>query len=127
MTKVAHAAGQALPALTTWAERWEAPDRGLLVSWARGVEKSKETPTLSEAALRGELPPLAWKGGGDKAIKAGKRIGSLYYLAMWQELRGDPLDIETDSPLTLTCGRFQTQVTFTQDVQKLGVATAEED
>ena len=63
---------------------------------ARGVDKARETPLLSEQALRGELPPLAWKGGADKPIKAGKRVGSLHYLATWQGLRGEPLDIDTE-------------------------------
>ncbi len=74
-------------------DRWEGPDRGFRTSWLRGIEKAASEPDLRDAALRGELPVLAWKGGG-KSIKAGKRLGSLHYLAMWQGLRGEDLCIE---------------------------------
>ena len=126
MTKVAQAVGNPRSTQITWDDRWEGPDRGLICSWVRGIEKARETPTLREQALRGELPPLAWKGGGNQAIKAGKRVGSVHYLAMWQGLRGDALDIDTDAPVSLTCTRFQTLVTFTGDVQTLALAPGEE-
>lgn len=126
MTKVAHPVDASLPAQLTWDERWEGPDRGLLCSWARGIEKARETPLLREQALRGELPSLAWKGGRNQAIKAGKRVGSLHYLAMWQGLRGDALNIDTEATVSLTCTRFQAMVTFTADEQALALAPGEE-
>lgn len=126
MKRVHQPIGEPVPVQGTWAERWEGPDRGLICSWVRGIEKARETPTLREMALRGELPPLAWKGGSDKALKAAKRIGSFHYLAMWQGLRGDDLDIDTDAAFSLTCTRFQTVVTFTDDLQALVLASPEE-
>jgi hypothetical protein len=126
MAKVHQLAGHPVPVQSTWAERWEGSDRGLICSWLRGVEKALEIPVLREMALRGELPPLAWKGGSDKALKAAKRIGSLHYLAAWQGLRGDDLNIDTDVAFSLTCTRFQTVVTFTDDIQALALAPSEE-
>ena len=77
---------------------------------------------LSLLKTRGD----SWKGGSDKALKSGKRIGSLNYLATWQGLRGDDLDIDPDAAPALTCTRFQTKVTFTGDVQALALAPSEE-
>lgn len=125
MARVFHAVDAGLPAQVTWDDRWEGMDRGLICSWARGREKARETPALREQALQGELPPLAWKGGGDKTIKLGRRVGSLHYLAMYQGLRGEPLDIDPDIGATLTCTRFKTVVTFTGDAQALALAAAD--
>lgn len=122
MAKVFHAIGTPLPPQDSWDERWEGPDGGLLCSWARGLAKAREAPLLKEQALRGELPPLAWKGGADTAIKSGKRVGSLHYLAMWQGLRGEPLAVDTEAVVTLTCSRFKTVVTFTGDMRALATA-----
>ena len=125
MAKIFHAVEAAPPALVSWEDRWEGLDRGLICSWARGLEKARETPSLREQALRGELPPLAWKGGADKAIKQGKRMGSLHYLAMYQGLRGEPLDIDPDAGAMLTCTRFKTIVTFTGDAQALALDSSD--
>ena len=87
--------------------------------WVRGLEKARQQPELVEAAKRGEFPVLAWKGGGD-AIKAGKRLGALHYLATWQGLRGEDLNIDTDARATMTCARTGMVVTFTSDIAALG-------
>lgn len=126
MTRIFHAVSAPLPPQETWAERWEGRDRGLICSWARNLVKAKESPALHALALKGEFPPLAWKGGSEKPLKAGKRIGSLHYLATWQGLRGEDLDIDTDAVISLTCTRFQTQVTFTNDAQALAMAPSDE-
>ena len=84
-----------------WPERWEGPDGGLIYCWERGREMRAENPELAESAARGELMPLAWKGGVEErpdapapAKKASKsrpkpKEGTLYYLATWQGLRGE--------------------------------------
>lgn len=126
MAKVFHAIGAPLPPRKSWDERWEGPDLGLLCSWARGVEKALEDPFLKQQALRGELAPLAWKGGADTAIKSRKRVGSLHYLATWQGLRGEPLDVDTEAVVTLTCSLFKTVVIFTGDMHALAAAANEE-
>ena len=108
-----------------WESRWEGPDIGLTCSWLRGIEKARNEPALRDAALRGELPVLAWKGGG-AAIKAGKRLGSLHYLATWQGLRGEDLNIDSEVGAVLTCTLTGIVATFTDDVQALTKAAAAE-
>lgn len=102
----------------TWEERWEGPDKGMIASWIRGREKAKEDRGLADAAGRGELVVLPWKGGVDEATKQARKFGSLLYLAMLQGLRGEALDIDTDAEVTLICSRTGMAVTFTPDPSK---------
>lgn len=101
-----------------WEDRMEGPDKGLIASWLRGIEKAKEDPALAAKAFAGELPPLPWKGGVEKAIK-GSKIGALHYLAAWQGLRGEDLDINMNDEFEKTCTRTQVTVLFTGDLKKL--------
>jgi hypothetical protein len=101
----------------TTAERWFGDDRGIMVSWVVGLSMGKRHPELAEAARRGELPILPWKGGVDKPVKR-KKFGALHYLAMWQGLRGDDLDIDVEREVQMTCTRFGATVTFTGDQTK---------
>lgn len=95
----------------TYAERWEGSDKGLLCCWLRGIEKSREDPDLAEKCRRGELPVLAWKGGIDAPLKSkAVKLGSLQYLATWQGLRGEDMDIDDTVEPRLTC--TLTKVTF---------------
>jgi hypothetical protein len=105
-----------------WHARWEGSDRGLITCWLRGIEKSRESPELSERAKRGELPVLAWKGGVKAAIKSTTKIGAFNYLATWQGLRGEDLDIDLDSEITITCSVHKVPVTFTNNIAKLLLA-----
>lgn len=107
----------------TWEARWEGDDKGLICSWRRGIQKAKEDPELAEQCVRGELPSLAWIGGG-KAIKAGKRVGSLHYLAMWQGLRGDDLHIDTEQGAVVTCSLTGMVVNFTGDTAAIWKAAS---
>lgn len=108
----------------SWSERWGGPDKGLICSWLRGIEKAKESPELAAQASRGELPSLPWVGGG-KAIKAGKRIGALHYLAMWQGLRGENLSIDLAAGASRTCTLTGMAVTFTGDTSVIWKAVSE--
>jgi len=110
-----------------WEERWEGPDRGIVASWLRGIEKAAESPALAAAALAGELPVLPWKGGVAKQIKAKGKIGSHLYLAMWTGLRGQDLEFDTEEDIEMTCTKTLLKVTFTHDVDKLRQAPMEED
>lgn len=101
-----------------WEERWGTEADGLYCSWLRGREKAIAEPALAAAASRGELPPLAWKGGLKDAIK-GQKFGSLYYLATWQGLRGEDLKIETDNEIEHVCTRTGVRVVFTGDLAKV--------
>lgn len=42
------------------------------------------------------------------------KIGSLQYLAAWQGLRGENLEIDTDAEVTVTCSKTGVPVTFTR-------------
>lgn len=104
---------------TTWPERWEGPDKGLIQCWLRGIEKALESPELGSRAMAGELPTLAWKGGADKPIKDRQKVGSHNYLATWQGLRGEDLDIEQGCDLHMTCSRTGRTFVYTDDIQRL--------
>jgi hypothetical protein len=108
----------------SWEERWSGPDKGLICSWLRGIEKAKESPELAAQASRGELPSLPWVGGG-KAIKSGKRVGALHYLAMWQGLRGEDLSIDPAAGAVRTCTLTGMAVTFTGDTSAIWKAAGE--
>ena len=78
----------------------------------------EEAPELAKKAENGELPRLGWKGGVDVKIND-KKYGSIYYLAQWQGLRGNDLDIDASAEYTLTCSRTGSKVTFTVKVSKV--------
>ena len=103
----------------TWHERWEGDDKGLITCWEVGRRFSKSKPELAEKAKRGELPTLGWKGGTDKKLKSNKKFGSLNYLAQWQGLRGEDLNINLSDEITLTCSTTGMEVTYTSDIKKL--------
>lgn len=105
-----------------WADRWEGPDGGLFASWERGRQKSIEEPELAERARNGELVVLPWKGGVAKKIKVPHKYGSLLYLAMWQGLRGEPLDISLEEEVTLTCTLTTMRMIYTLDSKKYAEA-----
>jgi hypothetical protein len=71
------------------------------------------------------LVVLPWKGGVVSAIKLGKKYGTLFYLAMWQGLRGEPLDIDTDLEVVRTCSRTGMVVTYTADRSRYSQGTEE--
>lgn len=101
-----------------YGQRWNGSDRGLIAAWERGRELATDNPDLSAKALQGELVPLPFKGGIERAMKD-RKFGSLLYFAMWQGLRGDDLDIDTTREYTSICTRFGTTVVFTTNVARL--------
>ncbi len=107
----------------SWEERQEGEDCGLISAWLAGRGMRERDPAAAQAALRGELPVLPFKGGVEKPIK-GSKIGSLHYIAMWQGLRGDDLNVTLGSRPVMRCIRTGVQVYFTDDVKELGKATA---
>ena len=94
-------------------QRWRGPDKGLITCWEVGRELSKKDPELAERAIRGELPVLGWKGGVEKEIKKKEKYGTLFYLAQWQGLRGDDLDIDLSEEKELICSRTKVKVIYT--------------
>jgi hypothetical protein len=103
----------------SFCERWQQKDKGLIVCWEIGRQLAERKTELSVKALRDELPELPWKGGTNKEIvKIKHKYGTLQYLAEWQGLRAENLDIDLDSEYTLTCSRTGLSVTFTNDIRK---------
>lgn len=102
-----------------WRERWEGHDQGLICSWLRGIEKAQQEPALAVKAKAGELPVLAWRGGVDMPIKRKDKLGTLLYLATWQGLRGEELNITLGVDVVMTCSRTGVPVTFTNDTGRL--------
>lgn len=96
----------------SWDELWRGPDRGLIWCWERGRQKRVEEPELAARAEKGELVPLAWKGGVEEKLKVEKKHGTLRYLATWLGLRGEDLDIALEEKRTVVCARTCQVVVF---------------
>lgn len=105
-----------------WDERWHAEDDGLIACWERGREKRSEDPALAAQAVAGQLVVLPWKGGVEKAIKKKQKFGTLSYLAMWQGLRGEDLNIDASEEIALNCTASGMTVIFTNDTAKYAEA-----
>jgi len=110
-----------------WNAIWQDADRGLIKCWEIGRKLAVQKPELSSAAQAHELPPLNWKGGTGKQLKKREKFGSLRYLAQWQGLRGEDLDIDLDAETTLVCTRTQMVVTFTGDTGKFANQPGDND
>ena len=80
--------------------------------------RSKKEPELSKLAKKGELPVLGWKGGVEKKIKKKEKYGTLLYLAEWQGLCGEDLDIDLSQEREHVCTKTGMRVNFTDDVDK---------
>ena len=104
----------------SWNERWKGHDKGLIACWEVGRRLSETKPKLAGSARNGELPALGWKGGIERKIKAKAKYGTLFYLAQWQGLRGDDLDIEPSAESELVCSKTGMRVIFTHDANKYG-------
>lgn len=98
-------------------EMWEGDDGGLIWCWELGRLFRQQTDQsrrlLVSAAERGELPVSDWRGGVKEKLKAKTKVGSLQYLAQWQGMRGEDLNIDLEKPTVLTCSRTGQSVVFT--------------
>ena len=104
--------------INDWDEKWSDADQGLIACWERGRKKSLEDPALASQARAGQLVLLPWKGGIEKATKKMQKYGSLFYLAMWQGVRGDDLNIDVGAEAALVCSATKMTVVFTNDRAK---------
>lgn len=104
--------------ILSWSETWESSDKGLIKCWEVGRALATKRPDLSQACLAGELPSLGWKGGVSRSLKKLEKFGALNYLAQWQGLRGESLDIDPTVETVMTCSRTHMIVTFTPDKTK---------
>jgi hypothetical protein len=91
---------------------WQGPDAGLIWCWERGRQERIERPEDAVRAERGELVGLDWKGGMKKKLKVDVAPGTLKYLATWQGLRGEDLDIDLDGERLIVCSRTGQGVAF---------------
>lgn len=120
-----------------WHATWQGPDRGLIQCWENGrklalAEQSQATAEQDQRGRAakcsaGELPVSHWKGGVSRTLKKLTRYGSLNYLAEWQGLRGEDLDIDIVQEITLTCVATGMIVTFTGDPSKLANQRTDEE
>ncbi len=102
----------------SFAERWRGPDGGLITCWEVGRRLRERDPGLARRAENGELPSLDWKGGiatKPEEKHPAKRYGTLQYLAEWQGLRGEDLDIDPSQEYSLRCAKYGVTVVFTSD------------
>ena len=99
-------------------ELWEAADKGLIKCWEIGRQRATRFPDLAQRCRADELPVLGWKGGVSRSLKKNEKYGSLKYLAQWQGLRGEDLDIDLAAERVMTCSRTKMVVTFTPDRSK---------
>lgn len=102
----------------TWEERWKGGDRGLISCWELGRELREKEPELAKRAKKGELPELVWKGGSDKRLKITTKYGTLNYLAQWQGLRGEDLNINLSEKQEIICSKTGMKFIYTGDVEK---------
>ena len=105
----------------TWQQRWESEDHGLIHCWEQGRKLAAKSPDIAIQAVNGELPVMAWKGGVEKELKMERKYAPLYYLAKWQGLRREDLQINIDIETEITCSRTNLTVVFTSDLEKYSV------
>jgi hypothetical protein len=91
---------------------WRGPDRGLICCWERGRQKRVEEPELAARADKGELVTLAWKGGVEEKLKIEKKPGTLKYLATWQGLRAEDLNLAFEDERVIVCTKTGQTVVF---------------
>lgn len=108
-----------------WDTLWKSKDLGLVACWERGREKALTDTVLAAKVTAGQLPVLPWKGGFKEATKLGWRYGTFNYLAMWQGMKGEDLNIHTDLDVTMVCAATGMKTVFTSD--RLKFAPAGED
>jgi hypothetical protein len=100
----------------SWIDQWRGPDNGLIWCWERGRQERLERPDDAARADRGELVGLDWKGGVERKLKIEKRPGTLKYLATWQGIRGEDLDIDLEGERTIVCSRTGQAVVFSAEL-----------
>ena len=102
----------------TWEERWKGDDRGLISCWELGKELREKQPELAKRAENGELPVLVWKGGAEKQLKKKEKYGTFNYLAEWQGLRGEDLNIDLSEEPEIICSKTGMKFIYTGDAEK---------
>ena len=102
----------------SYSERWNGSDKGLITCWEVGRTKRETDLILVKKAENNELPILGWTGGVAKKLVNPNKFGSLNYLAQWQGIRGQDLNIILTEEVVLECALTGMKVTFTPDITK---------
>jgi hypothetical protein len=100
----------------SWIEIWRGQDDGLIHCWELGRKKRMSQPDLAVRAEAGELVPLGWKGGVQKKLEVEVKLGTLNYLAEWQGLRGENLNIDVGLDSVIVCSKTGQRVRFTHKI-----------
>ena len=90
-------------------------------------EIEKLNADLAARADKGELVMLAWKGGVQNKGRVERKPGTLSYLATWQGLRGEDLDLALDEERVIVCTRTGQAVVFSAKLPKDEESGEEED
>jgi len=119
---IARSVDESIRVNLSWQETWQADDGGLIKCWENGRcirdSQIEEKKAITQSVNDGELPVLEWIGGLAKALK-GKKYGSLEYLATLQGIKGESLQIDTETDVELTCTKTGTTVIYTNKKSKL--------
>ena len=102
----------------SWGECWKGADKGLIKCWETGRELAQGDPQTAERAKNNELPILDWKGGVERKIKKKTKYGTLFYLAQWQGMRGEDLNIDLSHERELVCSKTGMKVIYTGDMEQ---------
>ncbi len=103
----------------TWNEKWQGNDNGLIACWEQGKKLALADKLLIDKVKNEELPMLPWKGGFEKKLKNNSnKFAPYHYLAMWQGIRGDDLNIDIATEIKMTCSRTGMTSVFTIDHEK---------
>ncbi len=97
-----------------WNELWRGNDNGLIWCWERGRQYRLEDPARTARAEQGELVVDAWRGGVKEKLKTDRKAGTLQYLATWQGMRGEDLNIDLDCERVVVCSRTGQSVVFSR-------------
>lgn len=91
----------------TVSQDFDGLDGGLICCWDQGRRMARLGHEFVKQAQEDELPQLdTW------------RRGTLYYLAVWQGLRGDDLDIDLDAEFTKQCSLTKREWLFSGHREK---------
>ncbi len=97
-----------------WEKKWNGIDKGLIACWEAGRKIAETNSEILSSVQADELPILPWKGGFTKEINDKKpKYAPLFYLAMWQGIKGDDLHIDMDGEKSLTCSKTGMTSIFT--------------
>ena len=61
---------------------------------------------------------MDWKGGVERKIKKKTKYGTLFYLAQWQGMRGEDLNIDLSHERELVCSKTGMKVIYTGDMEQ---------